>query len=67
MLITKSTDMWYSINSVILKSFSIVNVYNLFPELTVCVVKFKFCYKEGILMVTDPFPVNGCQISNILL
>ena len=35
--------------------FSIENGY-LFPELTVGDVKCKFCYKEGILMKTDPFP-----------
>ena len=35
--------------------FSIENVY-LFPALTVSVVKW--CYKEEILMETDPFPAN---------
>ena len=30
----------------------------LFPELTVGVVKWIYCYKEGILMETDPFPAN---------
>ena len=37
--------------------FSIENV-NLFPELTVGVVKWIFCNKEGTLMETDPFPTN---------
>ena len=46
--------------------FSIENVY-LFPELTVGVVKWIFCYKEGILMEIDPFPTNLCRIVNILL
>ena len=46
--------------------FSIENVYH-FTELTVGVVKCIFCYKEGILMETDPFPANECQIVNILL
>ena len=46
--------------------FSIEKVY-LFPELTVGVVKRIFCYKEGILMETDPFPANLCKIVNILL
>ena len=44
----------------------IENVY-LFPELIVCVVKWIFCYKEGILMEIDPFPANLCRIVNILL
>ena len=44
-------------NSVIMDLISIENVY-LFPELTVGVVKWIFCYKEGILMKTDPFPTN---------
>ena len=42
-------------NSVIVNLFSIETVY-LFPELTVGVVKWIFCNKEGILMETDPFP-----------
>ena len=46
--------------------FSIENVY-LFQELTVAVVKWIFCYKEEILMETDPFPANYCWIVNILL
>ena len=46
--------------------FSIENVY-LFPEATVGVVKWIFCYKEGILMETDPFPANLCRILIILL
>ena len=37
--------------------FSIEYVY-LFSELTVGVVKWIFCYKEGLLMETDPFPAN---------
>ena len=53
-------------NSVIMNFYSIENIY-LFPELTVGVVKWIFCYKEGILMETDPFPSNLCQILNILL
>ena len=46
--------------------FSIEKVY-MIPELTVGVVKWIFCYKEGILMETDPFPANLCWIVNILL
>ena len=46
--------------------FSIESVY-LFPEVTVGVVKWTFCYKEGILMETDPFPAILRQILNILL
>ena len=46
--------------------FSIENVY-LSPELTVGVVKWIFCYKEGILIEIDPFPANLCRIVNILL
>ena len=46
--------------------FSIENVY-LFPELTVGVVKWIFCYKEETLMETDPFPANLCRVVNILL
>ena len=42
-------------NSVIMNLFSIENVY-LFQEVTVGVVKWIFCYKEGILMETDLFP-----------
>ena len=45
--------------------FSIESVY-LFPEVTVG-VKWIFCYKEGILMETDPFPAILCRILNILL
>ena len=41
--------------------FSIEIVY-LFPESTVGVVKWIFCYKEGILMETDPFPAILCRI-----
>ena len=39
----------------------------MFPELTVGVVKWIFCYNEGILMEIDPFPATLCQIVNILL
>ena len=46
--------------------FLIENVY-LFPELTVGVVKWIFCCKEGILMEKDPSSANLCQIVNILL
>ena len=53
-------------NSVIINSFSIEIVY-LLPEVTVGVVKWVICYKEGILMETDPFPAIICQILNILL
>ena len=63
-LITKSSNTWYNI--VILNLFSIENVY-LFPEVIVGVVKWIFCYKEGVLMETDPFPANICRILNILL
>ena len=54
------------INSVIMNLFSIENLY-LFPEVTVGVVKWIFCYKEEILMETDPFPTILCRILNILL
>ena len=53
-------------NSVIMNSFSIEIVY-VFPEVTVGVVKWIFCYKEGILMETDLFPAILCRILNILL
>ena len=46
--------------------FSIEIVY-LFPEDTVGVVKWIFCYKEGILMETDSFPAILGWILNILL
>ena len=46
--------------------FSIEIVY-LFPEVTVGVVKWIFCYKEGISMEKDPFPANLRQLLNILL
>ena len=46
--------------------FSIENAY-LSPEVTVIVIKWIFCYKEGILMETDPFPAYLCPILNILL
>ena len=45
--------------------FAIEIVY-LFPEVTVGVVKRVFCYKEGTLMETDPFPAVLCRILNIL-
>ena len=53
-------------NSVIKNLFSIEIVY-LFPEVTVGVVKWIFCYKEGILMETNPFPAILCRMLNILL
>ena len=53
-------------SSVIMNLFSIEIVY-MFPEVTVDVIKWIFCYKEGILMETDPFPAILCQILNILL
>ena len=46
--------------------FSIAIVY-LFPEITVSVVKWIFCYEEGILMEADLFPAILCRILNILL
>ena len=46
--------------------FSIEIVY-LFPEVTVGVVKWIFCYKEGIFIETDPFPAILCRMLNILL
>ena len=51
---------------IIMNLFSIEIVY-LFPKVTVGVVKWIFCYKEGILMETDPFPAILCRILNILL
>ena len=66
-ILTWSHDcLTYGKNSVIMNLFSIDNVY-LFPEVAVGVVKWKYCYKEGILMETDPFPANLCRILNILL
>ena len=53
-------------DSVIMNSFSLENV-DLFPEFTVGVGKRIFCYKEGILMETDPSPANFRRILNILL
>ena len=53
-------------NSVIKNLFSIEIVY-LFPEVTVGVVKWIFCYKDGILMETNPFPAILCRMLNILL
>ena len=52
--------------SVIMNLFEI-EIENLFPEVTVSVVKWIFCYKEGILMETDLFPAILCRILNILL
>ena len=46
--------------------FSIKIVY-LFPEVTVGGLKWIFCYKEEILMETDPFPAILCRMLNILL
>ena len=46
--------------------FSIEIAY-LFPERTVGVIKWLFCYKEGILMEADPFQANLCWKLNILL
>ena len=46
--------------------YSIEIVY-LFQEVTVGVVKWIFCYKEEILIETDPFPAILCRILNILL
>ena len=44
-----------------------IEIVYLFPEVTVSVVKWIFCYKEGILMKADPFPAILCRILNILL
>ena len=44
-----------------------IEIVYLFPEVTVGVVKWIFCYKERILMDTDPFPAILCWILNILL
>ena len=59
---------WHKIgnNSVIMNLFSIEIVY-LLSEVTVGVVKWIFCYKEGILLETDPFPGILCRILNIQL
>ena len=46
--------------------FAIEIVY-LFPEVTVGVVKWIFCYKEGIFMETDPSPAILSRVLNILL
>ena len=46
--------------------FSIEIVY-LFLEVTVSVVKWIFCYKEGISMEINPFLAILCRILNILL
>ena len=64
----KKTLFWltHGNNSVIMNLFSIEIVY-LFPEVPVGVVKWIFCYKEGILMETDPFSTILCRILNILL
>ena len=45
----------------------LIEIVYLFPEVTVSVIKWIFCYKEGISMETDPFPANLCHILNILL
>ena len=44
-----------------------MQIVYLFPEVTVSVVKLIFCYEEGILMETDPFPAILCRILNFLL
>ena len=44
-----------------------MEIVYLFPEVTVGVVKWIFCYKEGISMETDSFPATLCWILNILL
>ena len=44
-----------------------IEIVDLFPEINVVVVKLIFCYKEGLLMETDPFPAILCRIVNILL
>ena len=44
-----------------------IEIEYLFPEVTVGVIKWIFCYKEGILMETDLSPAILCQILNILL
>ena len=46
--------------SVVINSFSIANV-NLFQEFTEGAGKWIFCYKEGILVETDPFPAYFCR------
>ena len=48
-------------------NLSSIEIVYLFPEVTVGVVKWIFCYKEGILIETDPFTAILCQILNILL
>ena len=64
-LVLSQSRLTHDKNSVIMNLFSIENVY-LFPEVTVGVFKRICCYKEGILMKTDPFPANLCRILNIL-
>ena len=44
-----------------------MEIVYLFPEVTVGVVKWTFCYKEGVLIEIDPFPAILCWILNILL
>ena len=44
-----------------------MEIVYLFSGVTVGVVKWIFCYKEGILMETDPFPAILCRILKILL
>ena len=45
----------------------LLEIVYMFPEVTVGVVKWIFCSKEGILMEIDPFPAILCQVLNILL
>ena len=44
-----------------------IEIVYLFPEVTVSGVKWIFCYKEGLLLETDPFQEILCRILNILL
>ena len=44
-----------------------MEVVYLFPEVTVGVAKWIFCYKEGNVMETDPYPAIVWRILNILL
>ena len=45
----------HGINSVIMNLFSTEKAH-LFLELTFSVIKYIFCYKEGIVMETDLYP-----------
>ena len=45
----------------------LLEIVYLFPEVTVGVVKWIFCCKEGIFMETDPFSAIFWRILNILL